>query len=120
MIGRLFWLAVGTALGVRGYRKVARLARTLSPASSQRSTQLAGPWRAAAARPEAGAPPAGFARRGHATARFIRDVREGMRIYRLSAHDEAPTLGRQGITREWAASPAFADRECADEGKDSR
>jgi hypothetical protein len=52
MIRRLFWLSLGAALGVAGYRRAASLARTLNPARGADS--LAG---------------------------FAADVREGMALY---------------------------------------
>jgi hypothetical protein len=52
MIRRLFWLTLGAALGVAGYRRLTALARAVSPA----------------------------ARAGGLT-RFAGDVREGMQLY---------------------------------------
>jgi hypothetical protein len=53
MIRRLFWLGAGALLGVAGYRRITRLARTLPPP---------GRW-------------------GRRAALFARDVREGMDEY---------------------------------------
>jgi hypothetical protein len=65
MARRLFWLIAGVLLGVTGYRRVARLARTVT---------LGGRRTAAPARP-----------RGRDLARgaalFAHDVREGMELY---------------------------------------
>jgi hypothetical protein len=52
MIRRMFWLIAGAALGVAGYRRVSRLARTVTPG--------------------------GWAQRA---ALFARDVRDGMELY---------------------------------------
>jgi hypothetical protein len=58
---RLFWLSAGAVLGVASYRKVTRLARTVS----------------AAGRPAA-APGNAWT---DGAARFARDVRDGMELY---------------------------------------
>jgi hypothetical protein len=70
MIRRLFWLVAGALLGVTGYRRVSRLARTVTLGSRR------------------GAAPAGLrgkdlAQGGWArsAALFARDVREGMDLY---------------------------------------
>jgi hypothetical protein len=52
MIRRLFWLAAGALLGVTGYRRVSRLARTVTHRG----------WT-------------------HEAALFARDVRDGMELY---------------------------------------
>ncbi len=53
MIRRLFWLTLGAALGITGYRRVTALARSFTPAVRARELT-----------------------------RFAGDVREGMEIYR--------------------------------------
>ena len=53
MIRRLFWLTLGAALGISGYRRVTAVARAVMPAPRAREL-----------------------------ARFAGDVREGMDIYR--------------------------------------
>jgi hypothetical protein len=95
MIRRGFWLAAGAVLGVTGYRKATRLARTLSrqgqagrsavvlPAAARASiaaqqTRLALSGRAA--RRPAGRAATAAARAGSA-AGFVRDVRDGMAEY---------------------------------------
>jgi hypothetical protein len=120
MIRRAFWLSVGAAAGVSGYRKAARLGRALAPARAQ---EAAPPWPALAPT----APPttrtrwSGLLARGlRASAAFALDVRDGMRIYRLSDPREAPTLGRNIAARDPAATQAFADGGCPDEVKDGR
>jgi hypothetical protein len=122
MIGRGFWLTLGAVLGVGGYRKAARLARAVSPV---RPTAPARSWTASPAetaqrtttvRASWAAWTAGLVRGARASAGFARDVREGMRIYRLSYRREAPTLGRHRATQDWA----FAEGEFPDEVKDGR
>jgi len=100
-VRRGFWLTVGAAVGVGGYRKVVRLARA-----------GAGPVRA-------GPAAARLARGARASARFAGDVREGMRIYRLANRRQAPAsrrAARDRAARDWA----FAQGECSDEVKDGR
>ena len=58
---RLFWMSAGAVIGVAGYRRVTRLARTV----------------AAAGRPAA-APGSAWT---DGAARFARDVRDGMGLY---------------------------------------
>jgi hypothetical protein len=126
MIRRGFWLAAGAVLGVSGYRKVSRLARTLTGQADAR-TLMAPDSRAqltrraqqttrdqVAARPAGRLALAGRApkeRSGAATAvaraataaGFVRDVREGMAEYRdLHRGEFDRTLG----SRSDLASPA--------------
>jgi hypothetical protein len=78
VIRRGFWLAVGAAGGIFGYRRVSSLARQVA--------QTLGP------RPNR---PAAVKRHwGRETIRFARDVREGMDLY-LARHPgpARPTLG---------------------------
>ena len=67
MIRRLLWFLLGAAIGITGYRKVTRLARSVSPGARAREL-----------------------------GRFAGDVREGMQIYmaRQPARP-GPTLGTQ-------------------------
>jgi hypothetical protein len=125
MIGRGFWLTLGVVLGVGGYRKAARLARAVSPV---RPTARDASWTAQPAETAPGATTAqvswtagtavkaALVRGIRAGAGFARDVREGMRIYRLSYRREAPTLGGHRATKDWA----FAEGEFPDEVKDGR
>ena len=72
MIRRLFWAALGAALGITGYRRVSRrLAALARPGRSRLSLGAAG---------------------------FGRDVRDGMAEY-MARHsvDPAPTLGVQQV-----------------------
>ena len=66
MIRRVFWLAVGVAGGIMGYRRVAALGRRLSGRglSGRRRLSLRGTIRAT-----------------RAVRGFSRDVREGMELY---------------------------------------
>jgi len=58
---RLFWMSAGAVIGVAGYRRVTRLARTVSAASRPAATPGSA-WM-------------------DVTARFARDVRDGMELY---------------------------------------
>jgi hypothetical protein len=84
MIRRGFWVAVGAAVGISGYRRASRLARTVFPARPG-SALATGPG-------ERARPPvitgrsllAAAASAGRGTAQgvaFARDVREGMAEY---------------------------------------
>jgi hypothetical protein len=91
MIRRGFWLVTGAAIGVAGYRKAARLGRTLTaqPAPARLGSTArvrpgsAGPAALAGAR-RAPVPswPARLAGGARSTAGFVRDVRAGMAEYR--------------------------------------
>jgi len=80
MIRRGFWLLLGAALGISGYRRLTRAAKALLP-HGQLISQLPGRTTAAA--------PAGRAagRAGAETIAFVRDVRAGMTDY-LDQHRE--------------------------------
>lgn len=78
MIRRGFWLVAGAAIGVAGYRKATRLARTLTgQQSAPRLTQGGGasvvPW------------PVRVGVGARSAAAFARDVRDGMADY-LAEH----------------------------------
>ena len=85
MIRRGFWLAVGAAGGIMGYRRVSSLGRQVSDTLSGRTGQPGQPSRRAAVKRH-------WARE---TIRFTRDVRDGMDVYfdRQRARS-APTLGK--------------------------
>ncbi|HEX7162105.1 MAG TPA: hypothetical protein VF223_12830 [Trebonia sp.] len=87
MIRRGFWLVVGAAGGIMGYRRVSSLGRQVSETLGARQAR---PGRQAhQARPRA-------AERHWAreTIRFTRDVREGMDLYSVrQAAKRGPTLG---------------------------
>jgi hypothetical protein len=131
MIRSVFWMSLGAAVGVSGYRKFTRLARAVSPGRAPESVRS---WGAGSAQSGPSGPtvppvpaetarapwPARLARGAVATAEFARDVQDGMRLYRLSGRREAPTLGRHHAAGDWAATQVFADGECPDEVKDGR
>jgi hypothetical protein len=89
VIRRLFWLLAGAVLGVTGYRRAGRFARSLRPASA---VGPAGRVLRAVARPghpavrSAGQPAPGR------VAPFLADVRDGMEIY-LDRHGAQPDDG---------------------------
>ncbi len=94
MIRRGFWLAVGAALGVSGYRRVTRLARSISGSPEQRRALLDGRT-AVLSRADEERSHRGEIRRD-GTLAFLRDVHEGMTDY-LDRHPPrtGPTLGSQ-------------------------
>lgn len=86
MIRRGFWLTVGAAGGIMGYRRVSALSRQVSETLGGRSGSQGRPGEQARPR-----------RKRHwarETLRFTRDVRDGMDVYiaRQQARP-APTLG---------------------------
>jgi hypothetical protein len=108
MIRRSFWLLLGTAAGVTGYRRATKLARAMMPGSGQLARgQLA---RGQLAR--------GQLARGQLSgaAGFLRDVREGRAEYldRHSLH-RGPTLEGQQIGDHY---PPETDRTRACPGTD--
>ena len=83
MIRRMIWLAIGAVLGITGYRRLTRAAKSLLPngdllAPLGRRPGGSVPARRMSAR-EAGA--------GAGTGEFVRDVRAGMAEY-LDRHRE--------------------------------
>ncbi len=113
---RMFWLTLGAAMGVSGYRKVTRMARALTPARP--SLRSVGGWQeprgAASARSAAG-----LVCGVRGAAGFARDVQEGMRLYRFPESREVPTLEGHGQTQDWAAARAAdASMESSDIVKD--
>jgi hypothetical protein len=87
VIRRGFWLVVGAAGGIVGYRRVSALGRQVSETLGTRQARQARPG--GQARPRA-------AKRHWAreTIRFTRDVREGMDLYSVrQAAKRGPTLG---------------------------
>jgi hypothetical protein len=99
MIRRGFWLAVGAATGIYGYRRVSavgrRLTASLKPAEPgsalTQSAKLARQGRITAVRA------------ARETYRFTRDVREGMDLY-MAQHSEPPgstlSTDRESTDRE--------------------
>jgi hypothetical protein len=127
MIRRGFWLAVGAAGGIMGYRRVSSIGRqlsaTLSPAAPRGDAAPAGngapsnrPGPAAAGRTApASAALSGRARRGlvRGTIRFTRDarmfsrdVREGMDLYLVRHRAQgSPTLGQGAASSRRSPAP---------------
>jgi hypothetical protein len=123
MIRRGFWLAVGAAGGIMGYRRVSSIGRqlsaTLSPATATVTATAAGE------RPERGR-----ARRGlfrgtirltRDTRMFSRDVREGMDLYMVRHRAQgSPTLGAGAGSRRPPAPPSFSEVPGAHPANDER
>jgi hypothetical protein len=79
MIRRLIWLAIGAVLGITGYRRLTRAAKSLLPHSDllapmSRRSERSGPARRRLAGAQSGDAGAG-------TVAFVRDVRVGMAEY---------------------------------------
>ena len=96
VIRRLFWLLAGALLGVTGYRRATRLARSLRPGSAARP----------AARAVAAVLGPGLAPARDGVGPFLADVRDGMDEY-LDRHAPrtGPTLDAQPAARPPLASP---------------
>ena len=112
MIRRGFWLAVGAAGGIFGYRRVSSLARQAS--------QTLGTRPAGQNRPNGSAPMKRHWARE--TIRFARDVREGMDLYsaRHPGHGR-PTLGAStGSASTSSASTGNATNRDDERVKDDR
>lgn len=83
MIRRLFWLLLGAALGIAGYRRVSRAARALLPNGGVAGRIGGQPARPALAHGASSA----LTRQAYGrsavsgTASFVRDVRAGMAEY---------------------------------------
>jgi hypothetical protein len=88
VIRRGFWLLVGAAGGIMGYRRASSLSRQVS------ETLGARPKKPGAVKPKKpGASKRHWARE---TIRFTRDVREGMDLYSARhPRDERSSLGRE-------------------------
>jgi hypothetical protein len=115
MIRRGFWVAVGAAIGVSGYRRASHLARTVFPArpGSALATGPAGPARPTVITGRSLLAAAASAGRGTAQGvAFARDVREGVAEYLDRQGGEAGrTLGsqrdgQQARTHQASAQPA--------------
>jgi hypothetical protein len=98
MMRRGFWLAAGAVLGVAGYRKASRVARTITGAPVPGRMLSSGPRALKAgseARP-AGPAAVPVAARIRSAVGFARDVREGMAEYReLHGRRLGRSLGNQ-------------------------
>jgi hypothetical protein len=99
MIRRGFWVAVGAAIGVSGYRRASRLARSIFPARPGSALAAGSSGRARPALITGRSLLAAAATAGRGTAQgvaFARDVREGVAEYLDRQGDEAGrTLGSQ-------------------------
>jgi hypothetical protein len=82
VIRRGFWLAAGAVLGVAGYRKATRLARTITTAPGVPRVLTQAPGRALAPGSAQARPAVPMTDRVRAAASFARDVRDGMAEYR--------------------------------------
>jgi hypothetical protein len=100
MMRRGFWLAAGAVLGVAGYRKASRVARSFQPPAITRAPV---PGRMVSSSPRAlragggeARPPVPVAARIRSAASFAHDVREGMAEYReLHGRQLGRSLGNQ-------------------------
>ena len=136
MIRRGFWLAVGAAGGIIGYRRVSSIGRqlsaTLSPAAPRGEAAPAGngaPSNGPAVGRH-GQPLSGRARRGlvRGTIRltrdarmFSRDVREGMDLYMVRHRAQgSPTLGAGASSRRSPAPPPVIGAPGATTANDER
>jgi hypothetical protein len=139
MIRRGFWLAVGAAGGIMGYRRVSSIGRqlsaTLSPAGPRGDAGHAegGEHRSRAVHHgagRAGATLSGAAGRGllRGTVRFTRDarmfsrdVREGMDLYLVRHRAQgSPTLGAGARSRRSPAPPPVVEVPGAPTAHDER
>jgi hypothetical protein len=90
MIRRLFWLLLGAALGIAGYRRLTVLARSVSPGAALRGLS-----------------------------RFAADVRDGMDVYmERQPGDPAPTLDSHRGHKQISGPPAGRARHGTDHVKD--
>jgi hypothetical protein len=108
VIRRGFWLAVGAATGIYGYRRVSAVGKRLSASLNPGSPAEPGAALTKSAKSAQSAKSARSARRtaisaARETYRFTRDVREGMDLY-MARHSEppGPTLStdHESTTRE--------------------
>jgi hypothetical protein len=128
MIRRGFWLMVGAAGGIMGYRRVSSIGRqlsaTLSPAGPRGADQPAG------GQARGGTALGGRAGRGlvRGTIRFSRDarmfsrdVREGMDLYMVRhPAQRSPTLGAGAESRRSSAPPPVIEAPGAQTANDDR
>jgi len=119
MIRRGFWLAVGAAGGIMGYRRVSSIGRQLSATLSPATATAAGE------RPERGRARRGLVRGTirltRDTRMFSRDVREGMDLYMVRHRTQgSPTLGAGAGSRRPPAPPSFSEVPGAHPANDER
>ena len=112
MIRRGFWLAVGAASGIYGYRRVSAVTRRLSASLNPGNRVEPSAALIKSAKSAQGARRTAI-RAARETYRFSRDVREGMDLY-MARHSEpsGPTLS----TDHGSTDHESADRESADRG----
>ena len=136
MIRRGFWLAVGAAGGIMGYRRVSSIGRqlsaTLSPAAHRGDAAPAGNGAPSngPAGGRHGQPLSGRARRGlvrgsirftRDARMFSRDVREGMDLYLVRHRAQgSPTLGAGAQSRRSPAPPPVTEAPGATTANDER
>ena len=127
MIRRGFWLAVGAAGGIMGYRRVSSIGRqlsaTLSPATATGTATATAT--AAGERPVRGRARRGLVRGTirltRDTRMFSRDVREGMDLYMVRHRAQgSPTLGAGAGSRRPPAPPSFSEVPGAHPANDER
>ena len=134
MIRRGFWLAVGAAGGIMGYRRVSSIGRqlsaTLSPSALGDGRQQKADGQTPGPAARAGTVLSHRARRGlvRGTIRFTRDarmfsrdVREGMDLYMVRQREPgSPTLGSGARSRRSPASPPLIEAPGATTVNDER
>ena len=113
MIRRGFWVAVGAAIGVSGYRRASRLARTVFPARPGCALATARPAGTRPALITGRSLLAAAACAGRGTAQgvaFARDVREGVAEYLDRQGDQATgrTLDSQRGGQRASTRPGIA------------
>jgi hypothetical protein len=109
MMRRLFWLTLGAAAGVTGYRRLTRLIQAMHPLAGRGSRRA---W--LAGRAAAGAGPGGVVT-------FLRDVRDGMDEY--DARRPGPArhaLEGQQFLAERGRQSGSRSRDGSDYAKDGR
>jgi hypothetical protein len=134
VIRRGFWLAVGAAGGIMGYRRVSSIGRqlsaTLSPAVPGDGSRPPADGQTPGAATRAGTALSGRAGRGlvRGTIRFTRDarmfsrdVREGMDLYMVRHREPgSPTLGAGARSRRSPAPPPLIEAPGATTVNDER
>ncbi len=101
MIRRGFWLTVGAAAGIAGYRRVSAVGQRVSGRLTRGgapSPDRPSPNRPSLAGPSLNRPSLDAQSLARQAIRFARDVREGMDLY-MARHSppEGPTLGARDL-----------------------
>jgi hypothetical protein len=99
VIRRAFWLGAGAAAGIMGYRRVSALGRTLSGTVTGTVAGAGAGSQTAGRAPVTGTRAARLTARkafrmARGTARFSRDVREGMDLYMARQNGPRPSTLR--------------------------